>query len=112
MHRERIVWRLRVPEPEFNATYKKGLGKPEVWECEVPVKGTYTSHPGIINNFAEAIRKGVKPIAPGTEGIKGLQISNGIHLSSWLGGQWIDLPVDENLFLEKLQEHCKETVIF
>lgn len=59
-------WRLRVPEPEFNATYKKGLGKPEVWECEVPVKGTYTSHPGIINNFAEAIRKGVKPIAPGT----------------------------------------------
>ena len=105
-------WRLRVPEPEFNATYKKGLGKPEVWECEVPVKGTYTSHPGIINNFAEAIRKGVMPIAPGTEGIKGLQISNGIHLSSWLGGQWIDLPVDENLFLEKLQEHCKETVIF
>lgn len=104
-------YRLRVPEPEFNRTYKGGLGKPEVWECEIPVKGTYTSHPGIINNFCDAILKGAKPIAPGAEGIKGLQISNAIHLSSWLGGEWVDLPVDGDLFLEKLQEHCEKPVI-
>lgn len=104
-------YRLRVPEPEFNASYKKGLGKPEVWECEIPVKGTYTSHPGIINNFCDAILTGAKRIAPGEEGIKGLQISNAIHLSSWLGGEWVELPVDGELFLEKLQEHCKEPVI-
>lgn len=104
-------YRLRVPEPEFNSTYKGGLGKPEVWECEIPLKGTYTSHPGIINNFCDAILKGAKPIAPGEEGIKGLQISNAIHLSSWLGGEWVDLPADADLFLEKLQEHCKKPVI-
>ena len=103
-------YRLRIPEPEFNATYKKGLGKP-VWECEIPVKGTYTSHPGIINNFCDAILKGTKRIAPGEEGIKGLQISNAIHLSSWLGGQWVDIPVDAELYLKKLQEHCKNPVI-
>lgn len=105
-------YRLRVPEPEFNASYKKGLGKPEVWECEIPLKGTYTAHPGIINNFCDAILKGAKPIAPGAEGIKGLQISNGIHLSSWLGGQWVELPVDGKLYEEKLQEHCKKPLIF
>ena len=61
---ELIFYRLRIPEPEFNATYKGGLGKPEVWECKIPIKGTYTSHPGIINNFCDCILKGAKPIAP------------------------------------------------
>ena len=51
-----------------------------------------------------------KPIAPGAEGIRGLQISNAIHLSSWLNGEWVNIPVDGELFLEKLQEHCKEPV--
>lgn len=107
---ELTFYRLRIPEPEFNATYKGGLGKPEVWECKIPIKGTYTSHPGIINNFCDCILKGAKPIAPGAEGIRGLQISNAIHLSSWLNGEWVDIPVNGDLFLEKLQEHCKEPV--
>ena len=77
----------------------------------MPGKGTYTSHPGIINNCCDAVIKGTKPIAPGEEGVKGLQISNAIHLSSWLEGQWVDLPVDADLFLKKLQERCKEPVI-
>ena len=107
---ELTFYRLRIPEPEFNATYKGGLGKPEVWECKIPIKGTYTSHPGIINNFCDCILKGAKPIAPGAEGIRGLQISNAIHLSSWLNGEWVDIPVNGDLFIEKLQEHCKEPV--
>ena len=108
---ELTFYRLRVPEPQFNATYHGGLGKPEVWECKIPVKGTYTSHPGIINNFCDCILKGGAPIAPGAEGIRGLQISNAIHLSSWLGGEWVDLPVNGDLFVEKLQEHCKKPVM-
>ena len=103
-------YRLRTPEPEFNASYQGGLGKPEVWECDIPVKGTYTSHPGIVSNFCDAILKGTKLIAPGEEGILGLQISNAIHLSSWTGGNWVDLPVDDELFLEKLQERCKNPI--
>lgn len=99
-------YRLRVPEPEFNATYQGGLGKPEVWDCEIPIKGKYTSHPGILANFCDAIQKGTKRIAPGEEGILGLQISNAIHLSSWLGGDWVDLPVDGDLFLEELKKRC------
>ena len=71
-----------------------------MWECKIPIKGTYTSHPGIINNFCDCILKGAKPIAPGAEGIRGLQISNAIHLSSWLNGEWVNIPVDGELFLE------------
>ncbi|PWM59544.1 MAG: oxidoreductase [Subdoligranulum variabile] len=104
-------YRLRVSEPVFNKAYKGGLGKPEVWECKVPVQGTYTAHPGIINNFCDCILNGAPPIAPGVEGIRGLQISNAIHLSSWLDGAWVDLPVDGALFVKKLQEHCKEPLM-
>ncbi len=102
-----VFKRLRIPEPEFNRTWKKGLGKPEVWNCEVPVKGKYTSHAGILSNFADCILDGAKPIAPGAEGLNGLEISNAIHLSSWTGGDWTNVPVDDELFMEKLQEHCK-----
>lgn len=98
--------RLRMPEPEFNATYKGGLGKPEVWDVTIPVKGKYTSHAGIISNFCESIVKGVPLIAKGQDGIRGLQISNAIHLSDWTGGGWVDVPVDAEAFYSKLCEKC------
>ncbi len=104
-------YRLRVPEPEFNANFKGSIGKPEVWECDIPVKGTYTSHPGIVANFCDSILNGAKRVAPGEEGIFGLEISNAIHLSSWLGGEWVDIPVDKELFMKKLQEKCQTRVI-
>ena len=50
--------------------------------------------------------KGTPLIAPGEDGIKGLSISNAIHLSSWTGGDWVDLPIDGDLFYEKLKEKC------
>jgi predicted dehydrogenase len=98
--------RLRVSEKEFNATFRGGLGKPESWSCEIPVSGKYTSHAGIMNNFCDSILNGVPLFAPGQEGIRGLQISNAIHLSDWTGGDWVDLPVDGELFYEKLCEKC------
>lgn len=98
--------RLRVDSDEFNKTFKGEIGQPENWKVEIPVKGNYTSHPGIIMNFADAILKGTKLIAPGEDGIKGLEISNGIHLSSWLGGIWVDLPADKELFKEELKKKC------
>ena len=98
--------RLRVAEPEFNASWTKGLGKPEVWNIDVPVSGKYTSHAGIMTNFCEAILFDKPLLAKGQEGINGLQISNAIHLSDWTGGDWVDVPVDEELFASLLREKC------
>ncbi len=96
-------WRNRISEPEFNATYKGGFGCPEVWKCEIPVTGPNLQHIGILRNFVDAITKGTKLLAPGEEGIRGLTISNAMHLSAWTDS-WVDLPIDEELFLSKLQE--------
>ena len=101
-------WRLRVPERQFNREYKGGFGHPECWKCEIPITGEMTGHAGITRNWVEAIRKGTPLLAPGAEGIRGLQISNAMHLSAWLD-QWVELPVPEDLYYQKLQERIKDS---
>ena len=101
-------WRLRVSEREFNETYKGGFGQPECWKCEIPIEGTETGHMGITQNFVDAILHGTPLIAPGAEGIKGLMMSNAIMLSTFTDN-WVDLPIDEDLFEQHLQEKIKNS---
>jgi len=101
-------WRLRQSEREFNREYKGGFGEPECWKIDIPVKGTATQHKGITTNWVNAIRNGTKLLGPGEEGIKGLEISNAIHLSAWTD-DWVDLPIDEDLYYSKLQERIKSS---
>lgn len=97
-------WRLRVPEPKFNAEYKGGFGSPECWKCEIPVApGKSGNHTAIMQNFTNAIRHGEELLAPGEEGIHGLTLSNAMHLSAWTDN-WVDLPLDEALYLKLLKE--------
>ncbi len=101
-------WRLRVPEPEFNATYTGGFGAPECWKCDIPIHGTSPEHMGITQNFVDAILNGTPLIAPGEEGIKGLTLSNAMHLSTWTDN-WVELPIDEELYYELLQERIRNS---
>jgi predicted dehydrogenase len=99
-------WRLRQSEREFNREYKGGFGEPECWEIDIPIKGEATQHKGITTNWVNAILHGTELLGPGVEGIKGLEISNAIHLSAWTD-DWVDLPINEDLFYSKLQEKIK-----
>lgn len=101
-------WRLRVSEPEFNATYKGSFGQPECWKCDIPVTGPYPDHKGITQNWVNAILHGEELIAPGEEGIKGLMISNAMLLSTWTDG-WVDLPIDEELYYDILQQKIADS---
>jgi hypothetical protein len=65
--------------------------------------GAGPQHPGITQNFTDAIRLGTPLIAPGYEGINGLTLVNAMYLSTWLDG-WVDIPFDENLFLAQLNQ--------
>lgn len=105
---EIIFRRLRTPERKFNKIYKKGFGSPECWKCKVPVEGENPEHIGILNNWINAILNGTELIAPGQEGIKGLTLSNAMHLSAWTDN-WVELPIDKDLFKEKLDEKIKNS---
>ncbi|MCJ7842575.1 Gfo/Idh/MocA family oxidoreductase [Lederbergia sp. NSJ-179] len=96
-------WRLRQSEREFNQTFKGGFGAPECWKIDIPVRGRNDQHTGILKNWVDAIVNDAELLAPGEEGIKSLAIANGVYLSSWLD-DWVDMPLDEDLFYEKLQE--------
>ena len=96
-------YKNEVSDMEYSRTADKGFGKienkPEVYTFE----DRGPQHQGITQNFVNAILHGEKLLGPGEEGIYGLTISNAMHLSTWLD-DWVDIPFDEDLFLEKLNE--------
>ena len=104
-----LFWKNEMSEREFNATWKKGFGSPknalEEVACE---EGIDTAHVGILNNWVDAIRTGAPLLSPGIEGINGLTLSNSFHLSQWTDN-WVDLPIDEDLFVELLNQRIKES---
>ncbi|WP_339224861.1 Gfo/Idh/MocA family oxidoreductase [Paenibacillus sp. FSL H8-0332] len=102
-------FRLRTPEPKFNAEYTGGFGAPECWKCEIPVdSGNGEQHKGILRNFTNAILHDEPLLAPGEEGIHGLTLSNAMYLSAWTDN-WVDLPIDSELFYEKLMEQVENS---
>jgi predicted dehydrogenase len=97
-------WRLRVPEPEFNATNKSMWAAPETWKIEIPVSGgSGLQHPGITQNFTNAILHGTPLLAPGSDGLHGVTLVNAMYLSTWTD-HWVDIPFDENTFLAHLNQ--------
>ena len=60
----------------------------------------------ITQNWTNAILKGTPLLAPGEDGIKGLMLSNAMLLSTWTDN-WVNLPIDEDLFYDKLQEQIE-----
>ena len=98
------IWfdRLTVTEREFNRSYDGGFGSPESWRCQIPVQPNPAhKHAVITQNWIDAITKGTPLLADGQEGIRSLELSNAMHLSSWLDG-WVSIPVDEDAFQREL----------
>lgn len=103
-------FRLTQSEREFNASFTGGFGEPECWKIDIPVKGENPGHLGIIQNWIDAITKGTPLLAPGEEGVKGVELANAIYLSSWLN-QTVELPIDADLYLEKLKEKMNQSTL-
>ena len=97
--------RLAENERDFCKTAKGGFDKPQYTVETVDIYGEYPQHAGVMNAFAACILHGTPLVAQGTEGIRGLTLSNAMHLSSWLG-RAVALPFDEDLFLSELEKRC------
>ena len=102
-------WRLRESETEFNARWENGFGEPECWEVTIPVAPESSEHHVITANFAAAVLHGTLLLAPGSDGIHGLTLSNAMHLSTWTD-DWVNLPFDETLFKKLLDERIATSI--
>jgi len=101
-----LFWKNEVDEREWCVTCGEGFKKPECTQTEVETDGQNPQHPAVLNAFAAHILRGEPLIADGREGIRGLMLSNAMHLSAWLGKP-VTLPIDEELFYSLLKERCK-----
>lgn len=99
--------KIKGDERDICANCPEGFPNPKDYLEVIDVDyGDYTTlpqHKGILQNFINCLLNGEELIAPGYDGINGLTISNAAMLSSWTDN-WVNLPIDKDLFLEKLNE--------
>ncbi len=101
-------WRNKTDERTWCTECKEGFRKPDCEQIAVETDGQNIQHPAVLNAFAAHILRGEPLVADGREGIRGLMLSNAMHLSSWLGKE-VTLPVDEELFYRLLKEKCQNS---
>lgn len=97
------VTELNESLPDNIMNCSEGFTKIETKELEVETDGMNEQHVGVLNAFASHILRGTPLVADGTEGIRGLMISNAAHLSSWTG-ETVELPIDEDKFYDLLMK--------
>ena len=101
-------WRLKEDEREFCLSSKEGFAKPEMEKIIVETDGENPQHVGVLNAFAAHILRGEPLVADGREGIRGLTLSNAMHLSGWLKKP-VEIPFDEDLFERELDKRRKNS---
>jgi predicted dehydrogenase len=102
------MWRLSQPLSVFDPENEVPFGHPDVEMIDVPTDGKSEQHVGVMNAFAGAVLHGTPLVADGREGIKGLMISNAMHMSAWLD-KTVKLPLeaeDEELFYKELMKRA------
>lgn len=101
-----------ISEREHNRVNTEPFAFPECWECNIPADFSGgEQHVGIFKSFAKAILEGKELLAKGEEGIKGLTISNAIHLSAWTG-EIIDVNnFDDERFYSYLQDKIANSTV-
>ncbi|MDR2535658.1 MAG: Gfo/Idh/MocA family oxidoreductase [Treponema sp.] len=95
---------LAENERTFCKTALGGFDRPpQCAEKIIETDGKNEQHVGVLKAFTAHILQGSPLIADGKEGILGLMLSNGMHLSSWLDTT-VAVPFDEDLFLRELNK--------
>ena len=61
----------------------------------------------MLQNFAQAVLEGTPLAAPGTEGVRALELTDAAYLSAWQGRK-VTLPLDAELFERELTAHIQQ----
>lgn len=103
-------WRTTGSVQRYIDEATSGFGVPETWKCELPTGGQGGEHKSVTLNWVNAILDGTPLVAPGTEGIRSLEISNAMQLSTWVD-DWVTIPVDEERYLQELQRRIDSSTV-
>lgn len=85
--------RNEVLASEYLKTSNNRFGVPGIWNIDVPVSGSGEQHLGIKKNFVAAILDNAPLIAPAEDGIRSVEIANGMQYSL-MTKKRVELPMD------------------
>lgn len=97
--------RNEVPMDEFCKTSEASFAVPPRWNINIPINGRGEQHKGILKNFADAITKKTKLIAPAEEGIKSVELANAM-LYSGFKKNTVKMPLSAPAY----QKHLKKLI--
>jgi len=86
----------------------EGFGSPAVEPVAIELPGTLAENVDNTQNFVDAIRSGTPLVAPGTEGLNSLELSNAMQLSTWQDTT-VDLPTDAQLYQSMLNDRISRS---
>lgn len=95
-------WKLSEPERQY-CFDADACSPPELTQVTFEDTPSKSGHAQILQNFTDAVLHGEALIAPGSDGIKELTLSNAAYLSSWTD-DWVELPLDEQAFEQRLKQ--------
>ncbi|MBR6028128.1 MAG: Gfo/Idh/MocA family oxidoreductase [Clostridia bacterium] len=92
---------FEVDEPTFSRENTMPFATMPAHEVPVELDGRNEQHVGVVNAWGGAILRGEPMIADGREGLRGLTLSNAMHLSAFTG-ETVSIPFDEDRFYDEL----------
>ena len=92
-----------VSEPEWSRTNKVPFATMPCKETVVETDGENPQHVGVFNAWGGAILRGTPLVADGREGLRGLTLSNAMHLSAFQG-KAVEIPFDEEAYYQELMK--------
>jgi predicted dehydrogenase len=104
---EIVFTRNEIPMSEFSRSGKDGA-RPAAAVEVIPCLDNGGQCPEILQNFAEAIQKGVPLLAPAEEGIRAVELANAMLLSSF-ENRAVELPLDAALYEKVLKQKIAES---
>ncbi len=114
------VYRLKKSETEMNSgmsmmdVMRLTMGNAAGGSSDLMTVETFENTDGwgaqhltVMENFALHILTGSPLLAPGSDGINGVELANAMLLSSWLGKE-VEMPVNEEVYLTELNKRIEE----
>ena len=95
-------------ESEFTKIADTPFAVMETKKIQVETDGKNPQHTGVINAWGGAILRGEALVADGREGIRGLTLSNAMHLSSWQN-RMVELPFDSDMYYGELEKRIQNS---
>lgn len=93
---------------EWSRTATVGFSKPETTEEEIPFENAAAPHATLMENFTAAVLDGAPLIAPGSDGLRSVELANAIVHSSLLDAT-VELPLDGAAWEARLQRLIAES---